>query len=60
VDFHDGGAIEVVYPAYQIKGIVYDAKPRAEVVGVAKFRDRWAAGRAGGRGGEGGGGGGGE
>jgi hypothetical protein len=51
VDFHDGGAIEVVYPAYQIKGIVYDAKPRAEVVGVAKFRDRWAAGRAGGRGG---------
>jgi hypothetical protein len=40
MEFEDGGIIDIVYPAYQIKGIVYDTKPRAEVIGMAKFKDK--------------------
>lgn len=37
--FADGGCIEIEYPIYMMRGIVYTAMPRGECVGTAKFVD---------------------
>ncbi|KAL3130634.1 hypothetical protein ABBQ38_008026 [Trebouxia sp. C0009 RCD-2024] len=37
--FADGGCIEIEYPVYIMRGIVYTAMPRGECVGSAKFVD---------------------
>lgn len=37
--FADGGCIEIEYPVYMMRGIVYTAMPRGECVGTAKFVD---------------------
>lgn len=37
--FADGGCIDIDYPIYMMRGIVYTAMPRGECVGTAKFTD---------------------
>lgn len=37
--FADGGCIDIEYPVYIMRGIVYTAMPRGECVGSAKFTD---------------------
>lgn len=37
--FADGGCIDIEYPVYMMRGIVYTAMPRGECVGNAKFTD---------------------
>ncbi|GAX74184.1 hypothetical protein CEUSTIGMA_g1633.t1 [Chlamydomonas eustigma] len=39
VEFHDGTRIDITYPAYCMKGVVYAKRPRAEVDGIAVFMD---------------------
>jgi len=38
--FADGGCIDIEYPVYMMRGIVYTAMPRGECVGSAKFTDQ--------------------
>ena len=37
--FADGGSIDIEYPVYMMRGIVYTTMPRGECVGTAKFTD---------------------
>jgi len=39
VEFADGSRIDIQYPGYYIKGVVYSSRPRAEVDGAAVFVD---------------------
>jgi len=39
VEFADGGAIDMSFPAYYIKGLVYGGAPRSELGGTASFED---------------------
>jgi hypothetical protein len=39
VEFSDGTRIDITYPAYCMKGVVYAKRPRAEVDGTAVFMD---------------------
>ena len=40
IGFHDGSCIEVTYPHYNIKGLLYSDSPRAEITGIAEFMDK--------------------
>jgi len=40
IEFADGGVVEVTFPAYYIRGLLYTSTPRAEVGGTAEFIDR--------------------
>lgn len=40
VEFADGGVIDISFPAYYIKGLLYADAPRAEISGVAEFHDK--------------------
>ena len=37
--FADGGSMDIEYPVYMMRGIVYTAMPRGECIGTAKFTD---------------------
>ncbi|PRW59937.1 Oxysterol-binding 9 [Chlorella sorokiniana] len=39
IDFADGGRIEVHFPAYYLKGLLYTSAPRGELTGTAEFVD---------------------
>ncbi|KAL4423109.1 hypothetical protein ABPG77_004792 [Micractinium sp. CCAP 211/92] len=39
LDFADGGRIEVHFPTYYLRGLLYTSAPRAEVTGTAEFVD---------------------
>ncbi|CAG9460107.1 unnamed protein product [Pedinophyceae sp. YPF-701] len=39
VTFHDGTKIDIKYPTYYLKGLVYVPEPRAELIGDATFTD---------------------
>lgn len=39
IEFADGGAIDMTFPAFHIKGLVYTGAPRAELGGTAIFND---------------------
>ena len=38
--FADGGCIEIDYPVYMMRGIVYTAMPRGDCTGTARFTDQ--------------------
>lgn len=38
--FPDGGCIEIDYPTYMMRGIVYTAMPRGDCTGTARFTDQ--------------------
>ena len=38
--FADGGCMDIEYPMYIMRGIVYTAMPRGECVGTARFTDQ--------------------
>ena len=40
VEFNDGTRIDITYPAYVMKGVVYSRRPKAEVDGTAVLLDR--------------------
>jgi len=40
IEFADGGAIDMTFPGYYIKGIVYGGAPRSELGGTAIFEDK--------------------
>jgi hypothetical protein len=40
ITFADGGRIEIQYPHYSIKGLLYTRAPRGEVGGTVEFVDR--------------------
>ena len=40
IEFADGGAIDMTFPAYYIKGLVYTGAPRSELGGTAEFIDK--------------------
>ncbi|KAG7670021.1 putative Oxysterol-binding protein 9 [Nannochloris sp. 'desiccata'] len=40
IEFSDGGVIDMTFPAYYIKGIVYAGAPRSELGGTAEFEDK--------------------
>ena len=40
VEFADGTRIDISYPAYCMKGVVYSRRPRAEVDGTATLVDK--------------------
>lgn len=39
IDFRDGGRVEVHFPSYYLRGLLYTAAPRGEVTGTAEFVD---------------------
>lgn len=39
VEFADGSRVDIHYPSYFLKGVVYSSRPRAEVEGNAVFVD---------------------
>ena len=40
LSFADGGCIEIDYPTYMMRGIVYTAMPRGDCTGTARFTDQ--------------------
>lgn len=38
--FRDGSRIEILYPSYYLRGVLYSSEPRGEILGTCTFVDR--------------------